>query len=244
MTWADRAIRGAAVVAVAFLAFVAGAVSYAHMLALAEHHGQTGWREDAFPLSVDGIEFVASLVMFADRRVGRRSGGLVWTALVIGTVASLAANVAVGSSDVIGRIVAGWPACSLLLAIKLLSGLMDHHRDVPSAVQPTSMVAPAAADGPIVERHRDGPTPQTVPIRPAHPSRTGERRSAPADLVPAAVAVRDAVIRDGGKFTRAVLADRLRAQGITVSNARLTELLHAVAAQPLALAAGPDGEAR
>jgi hypothetical protein len=53
MTWADKVIRGAAAVAVAFLALVAGAVSYAHMLTLAKHHGQTGLRGDAFPLSTE-----------------------------------------------------------------------------------------------------------------------------------------------------------------------------------------------
>ncbi len=50
---------------------------------------------------------------------------LPWVALTAGTFASLAANVAVGGSDLIGRAVAGWPALALLVAIKLLAGLVD-----------------------------------------------------------------------------------------------------------------------
>ena len=52
-----------------------------------------------FPLSADGIEIVASLVLLADRRAARRSGALAWTALIVGTVGSLAANVAVARPD-------------------------------------------------------------------------------------------------------------------------------------------------
>lgn len=72
------------------LAGIAGAISYSHMRALATAHGDTGWHADAFPLSVDGVEIVASLVLLADRRAGRRSGWLPWAALAIGTAASLA----------------------------------------------------------------------------------------------------------------------------------------------------------
>jgi hypothetical protein len=37
----------------------------------------------------------------------------------VGTAASLAANVAVGGHDVAGRALAGWPAVSLLVSVKL-----------------------------------------------------------------------------------------------------------------------------
>jgi len=53
---------------VAGLAGIAGAISYSHMRQLAAAHGQAGWHAHAFPLSVDGIEIVASLVLLADRR--------------------------------------------------------------------------------------------------------------------------------------------------------------------------------
>jgi hypothetical protein len=119
---------------VAALAVIAGAVSYAHMKILAEQHGETGWRAHAFPLSVDGIAFVASLVLLADRRVGQRSGWLVWAALAAGTAASVAANVAVGATDPVGRVVAGWPAFApsglRRPPMSVVSAKRDHHSHV------------------------------------------------------------------------------------------------------------------
>jgi Protein of unknown function (DUF2637) len=77
---ADTCIRAAAGVTVVGLAGIAGAISYSHMRLLAAEHGETGWQAHAFPLSVDGIEIVASLVLLADRHIGRRSGWLPWAA--------------------------------------------------------------------------------------------------------------------------------------------------------------------
>ena len=98
---------------------IAGAIFYSHMRQLAAAHGDTGWHAHAFPLSVDGVEIVASLVLFADRRAGRKSGWLPWAALTIGTAASLAANIATAHAGAISRIIAGWPAVALLIAVKL-----------------------------------------------------------------------------------------------------------------------------
>jgi hypothetical protein len=56
-----------------------------------------------------GIDIVASLVLLADRRAGRRSGWLRWTALASGTAGSLAANVATAHPDPVSRIIAGRP---------------------------------------------------------------------------------------------------------------------------------------
>jgi hypothetical protein len=140
---ADTVIRAAAGVTVAGLAGIAGAISYSHMRVLATAHGETGWQGHAFPLSVDGIEIVASLVLLADRRTGQRSGWLPWAALAAGTTASPAANVAAASAGLVGRVVAGWPALALLTAVKLLSemlgrrhgadrpGTADNHRILP-----------------------------------------------------------------------------------------------------------------
>lgn len=63
---ADRCVRSAAGVTVAALAGIAAAISYSHMRTLAASHGETGWQAHTFPLSVDGIEIVASLVLLAD----------------------------------------------------------------------------------------------------------------------------------------------------------------------------------
>jgi len=68
-------------------------------------------------------QIVASLVLLAEHRErGRASSVLPWLALAAGTAASIAANLAVGPPDVVGRAVSGWPAVALLVALKLLTG--------------------------------------------------------------------------------------------------------------------------
>lgn len=152
---ADTWMRASVTVTVAGLAGIAGAISYSHMRNLAAVHGETGWQAHAFPLSVDGIEIVASLVLLADRRAGRSSGWLPWAALAAGTTASLAANVAAAGSDLIGRVVAGWPAFALLVAIKLLSGLFQRRPDNDRPARPLRHgPVPADGDGPLAHADR------------------------------------------------------------------------------------------
>jgi hypothetical protein len=83
---------------------------------------------------VDGLEIVASLVLLDNRRSGCRSGRLPWAALVAGMMASLAANAAAASAGPVSRVIAGWPSFALLLAVKLLSGMLEHRH---SAARPT-----------------------------------------------------------------------------------------------------------
>lgn len=113
----------------------------------------------------------SSLVLLADRRVGRRSGWLVWAALAAGTAASVAANVAVGATDPVGRVVAGWPAFALLVAIKLLSNLVDHPAGPSGTVfapgTPNEVTADAGPPSVDVGRAADGS---------ADPNRLGSAR--------------------------------------------------------------------
>ena len=122
---ADRWISRAATATATGVAGIAGAISYSHMHQLAAAHGDTGWHAHAFPRSVDGVEIVASLVLLADRRAGRTSGWLPWAALTIGTTASLAANIATADHGTISRVIAGWPAVALLIAVRLLAGILE-----------------------------------------------------------------------------------------------------------------------
>jgi hypothetical protein len=161
MSAVDKGIVGAAGATVVGLAGVAGAISYSHMAELARIHGEVGWRSHAFPVSVDGIEVVASLVLLAHRRAGTRAGWLPWAALVAGTAASVAANVAVGASDPVGRLVAGWPAVALLVAIKLLAGLLDARSehvartgDQPGSAGPVQRSRIPAVPSPIARQPR------------------------------------------------------------------------------------------
>ncbi len=92
---ADMWIRRTTTGSVAMLALIAGTVSYLHMHSLVALHGQPGWVAALTPLSVDGMIVAASITLLAESRSGSRGGLLPWALLVIGSVASLAANVAV-----------------------------------------------------------------------------------------------------------------------------------------------------
>jgi Protein of unknown function (DUF2637) len=250
MSRTDRVIAGAAGATVVVLAGVAGALSYSHMAELARLHGEVGWRSHAFPISVDGIEIVASLVLLAHRRSGSRAGWLPWAALATGTAASVAANVAVGASDPVGRLVAGWPAVALLVSIKLLSGLLDAgpRGDRSPASGPDPAVRPAGPGGGGGPRrgvvvnaalegaggHGVGPGAPAVPgpLRP----RGDHDRIDPAALEVAARAVRDRLAGAGLPVNRRNLAAGLRAAGHRVRNDRLGPLLHDLGAD----AAAPD----
>jgi Protein of unknown function (DUF2637) len=208
---ADRWISRAVGTTVAALAGIAGALSYSHMRQLAGEHGQAGWHAHAFPLSVDGVEIVASLVLLADRRADRRSGWLPWTALAIGTAGSLAANVATAGPGMISRLIAGWPAIALLIAVKLLSGLLDR--------RPTTSVS-----RPITESRREDKGGSPATASETYPGLDPDI----IRLLPAAREARDGLSRDGRRLTRDGLAERLRQDGHPVRNSRLTLLLKAL----------------
>jgi hypothetical protein len=116
----DRWIRWTTTGCVALLALIAGTVSYLHMHLLVELHGPPGWVAALTPLSVDGMIVAASTTLLADSRSGSRGGFLPWVLLVVGSLASLAANVAVAEPTATGRVVAAWPSFALIAAYELL----------------------------------------------------------------------------------------------------------------------------
>jgi len=240
------------------LAFVAGAISFSHMRELATLHDQLGWKSLAFPISVDGLEIVASLYLVAQRRAGRPTGWVPWVALIVGTAASLAANVAVGGADPIGKALAGWPALSMLVSVKLLFAMFDHENvDQRTTVpddQRTSGTVPAertntlapSATGPA-DRPAD-PTPgQLATPGNAAPARTGGagNRAAPLDvrtvahLIPGARAARTTLASDGRSLSRDNLADAMRDDGHGLSNERASLLLKILKAEQDVPAIGP-----
>jgi len=117
---ADRWIQWTTTGCVGLLAVIAGTVSYLHMHTLVELHGQPGWVAALTPLSVDGMIVAASTTLLADSRAGERGGVLPWALLVVGSAASLAANVAVAQPTAAGRVIAAWPSFALIGAYELL----------------------------------------------------------------------------------------------------------------------------
>jgi len=117
---ADRWIRRTTIGSVGMLALIAGTVSYMHMHLLVELHRQPGWVAALTPLSVDGMIVAASTTLLAGSRGGGRGGFLPWALLVVGSAASLAANVAVAEATMTGRVIAAWPSFALIAAYELL----------------------------------------------------------------------------------------------------------------------------
>src|SRR5215467_8568669 len=118
---ADRWIKWTTTGCVALLALIAGTISYLHMHILVARHGQPGWVAALTPLSVDGMIVAASTTLLADSRAGRKGGVLPWALLVAGSVASLAANVAVAEPTLVGRVIAAWPSFALTASFELLA---------------------------------------------------------------------------------------------------------------------------
>jgi len=161
---ADQWIRWTTTACAGLLALIAGIVSYLHMHMLVALHGQPGWVAVLTPLSVDGMIVAASTTLLSDSRSGSRGGVLPWALLVVGSVASLAANVAVGEPTVTGRVIAAWPSFALIAAYELSCA--------KSATAP-HVVWPSRADD--LDRNRPGMrrphqhNPQTGIIRQGRP---------------------------------------------------------------------------
>jgi uncharacterized protein DUF2637 len=132
---------------VTMLALIAGTVSYLHMHSLVALHGQPGWVAALTPLSVDGMIVAASTTLLAESRSGSRGGFLPWALLIIGSVASLAANVAVAEPTMIGRVIAAWPSFALIGSYELLM----------------RQIRRAAAGGPALPSNQEAAPPKPLP---------------------------------------------------------------------------------
>jgi Protein of unknown function (DUF2637) len=164
----DRWIRRMTTVAVVVLAGIAAAVSYGHMHGLARLHGEAAWSARLVPVSVNGMIVVSSLALLADSRAGRRGGILPWCLLVVGSGASLAANVAVAEATVYGRVIAAWPSFALIGAYELLMRQIRQLCVLSCAASQGSPVRPAqsrshcSSSRRLLARRRDK-TPDRVP---------------------------------------------------------------------------------
>jgi hypothetical protein len=116
----DRLIRWTTTVSVVVLAVIAAIISYRHMFVLVHRYGESSWTAALLPVSVDGMIVASSMSLLASSRQGQRSGVLPWVLLVLGSVASLSANVAVAEPSAVGRLIAAWPSCALIGAYELL----------------------------------------------------------------------------------------------------------------------------
>ncbi len=183
---ADVATRVVAVLTVAGLAGLAATISYQHMVLLAKRHNVFGLDAHAFPICVDGLDLICVLVLLADRRTHRPSGQLPWIVLTVGTLASIAANVAVAPNNTIARAISGWSAIALLAAAKMLAHLFEpttaaatpgRSGDSPAAT-PTATATPP--DPTAATPHPDAP-PAAPPGGDTSPPRRQRRRTSGDD---------------------------------------------------------------
>ena len=117
----DKAIRWSTIAAVSVVALVAGFVSYRHALTVVRAHGESGALAEAYPLTIDGLIYAASMVLLNAARRGGDRPTLAYAALVLGIAATLAANIAAGLAfGPVGAIVAAWPAPALVVSYELL----------------------------------------------------------------------------------------------------------------------------
>jgi Protein of unknown function (DUF2637) len=100
----------ATVISVVLLAVIAAVVSFGHTRELALRHGEAQWSATLIPLSVDGMVVAASMSVLLASKSGGRGEWLPWALLIVGSLASLAANVAVADATVISRLIAAWPS--------------------------------------------------------------------------------------------------------------------------------------
>src|SRR3984957_17096925 len=169
-------IRRTTIGCVTLLALIAGTVSYLHMHSLVALHGQPGWVAALTPLSVDGMIVAASTTLLAESRSGGRGGILPWALLVVGSVASLAANVAVAEPTAVGRVIAAWPSFALIGSYGLL--MRQVRRAAPGQAQPT--VGSSAAPSWQETRARTAPAAALAPRSPWAGARSTVRCAARA----------------------------------------------------------------
>lgn len=116
----DQWIRRTTTAAVFVLAAIAAVVSFRHMRELALAHGEDELAAALIPLAVDGTIVAASMSLLRASRQGLRGGLLPWALLIISSLASIGANVAVAEPTMIARLIAGWPSLALIGAYEML----------------------------------------------------------------------------------------------------------------------------
>ncbi|HET9081668.1 MAG TPA: DUF2637 domain-containing protein [Trebonia sp.] len=164
----DKAARMLAGLAVLTVAVIAAIVSFSHIETLALSHGQPIWDARFLPVSVDGMLVVSSLTLLADARARRPAPGLARAGLVLGVVATVAANVVFGvHAGPVGAVISAWPAVAFIVATEILVGQMRRAGGIPSYEDTAKTVA--APLSPAVPPD----APQSVPVATVSPAPVG-----------------------------------------------------------------------
>ena len=102
------------------VASIAAVISFEHISHLALTYGQPAVAAYLMPISVDGVVTTSSLAMIRSARSGMTAPRLARAGLLLGILATLAANVTSGlSHGPIGCAVAGWPAIGFVISAEI-----------------------------------------------------------------------------------------------------------------------------
>jgi Protein of unknown function (DUF2637) len=139
------------VAVVAAVAATAGWVSYQHALDVVRLAGEHGDVAYAYPVFIDGLVYMSSMVLLSAARRTVDAPRLAWGSLGVGIALTLAANVYEGSvHGVLGGLAGALPAVALVLSYELLMWLIRRPKQAPvtetASPVPAPVPAPPAAE--------------------------------------------------------------------------------------------------
>jgi Protein of unknown function (DUF2637) len=146
---------------------VAIAISYSHMFDWALINGEPRWRAHLSPISVDGVMFAASLVMYADARMRNRPDRLAYLTLFAGVGWSVLANMNHNWVDPLAaKTIAAWPPLALFVSVELVLRFVRRLRERSEVQsQKTEKAVQPRAEKAVAEP-RPIPAPKPVPSEP------------------------------------------------------------------------------
>ncbi|MEQ4724310.1 DUF2637 domain-containing protein [Nonomuraea sp. B19D2] len=115
-----RRIHRTTITGVLRLAVIAAVVSFHHMHELCLRRDEDRLAAVLISLAVDGAIVVALTSILLADQYGSRWGILAWAMLLVGSLASLGANIAVAEPGLIGCLLAAWPSAALIGRYELL----------------------------------------------------------------------------------------------------------------------------
>ena len=113
--------RVAGRLAAAVVAAVAGAASFEHIASVALRAGERVWVAYSLPFAIDGLIVVGVVALLEDQRRQRHGRLSARLAVLVGVIATLAANVASAEPTVTARLVALAAPVAFLLSVEVLT---------------------------------------------------------------------------------------------------------------------------
>jgi hypothetical protein len=174
------AARGAAVI----VAVVAGAASFEHIASVAIGVGERAWVGYSLPFAIDGLIVVGVAALLEDKRHARQGRLSARLAVLVGVVATLAANIASAEPTGTARLVAITAPVSFLLSVEVLTR-SGRRLSTPDDTKAGSPVPPAAGGTPPATQPR-----ATTRRRPTAAQRVARAVAKTPDATAAQIAAR------------------------------------------------------